>query len=401
MRILLLNTLYPPTVVGGAERSVEVLASGLAARGHAVAVVCLTDERDRTEIRDGVTVHRLNHGNVYWPVSGTRPNALKRLEWHGRDAMRFTGQDRLTQLVDHFGPDVVHTNNLVGFGSNVIPVLKQRSLPVVHTLRDFGLICSRSSLFKRLKDCEKRCISCSLLTARKVRAAGAIDLVVGNSTFMLEQHRHFGLFLDTPAKTIYNAVPGILDEPPCPPGYDHRATLRLGFAGAIKPEKGIESLLDATRFMPPDGWQLSIAGTGDEGYVSHLRKKYEDLPIDWLGFVPIGRFLDETDLLVIPSIWPEPMPRTLIEAMAHRLPVIVSDAGGAPEVARMYEGAQLYPRRDPHALAALLARAVIDRPPRSRPTAEVLRNFSVEQLVDRYSEAYRETIALHLSKANS
>lgn len=55
----IVTPLYPPAV-GGVERHVERLASGLVARGQAVEVVT-TDPRSRapvTETRDGLTIHR-------------------------------------------------------------------------------------------------------------------------------------------------------------------------------------------------------------------------------------------------------------------------------------------------------------------------------------------------------
>ena len=41
MRILIINTLYPPLTVGGAERSVCLLAEALARSGDCVSVVTL------------------------------------------------------------------------------------------------------------------------------------------------------------------------------------------------------------------------------------------------------------------------------------------------------------------------------------------------------------------------
>ena len=396
MKILLLNTLYPPTSVGGAERSLEVLARGLAARGHETAVICLSEGEDSTENRDGVEVHRLAHGNVYWPFDGARHSPLARLQWHARDAGEFAGHGKIATLLEKLRPDVVHTNNLVGFGSNTIPLIKKRGLPIVHTLRDFGLICSRSTVFKDLQDCETRCSSCRLLTGRKAAAARGVDLVVGNSAFMVDRHRDFGLFQSTQSKVIYNAVPGILENRGAASATD--GPLHLGYAGALKPEKGVEIMLDALRRLGPDGWKLTVAGTGDQYYVAGLKESYADLPVEWLGFVPIRPFLESIDLMIIPSIWPEPMPRTLIEAMAHRLPVLVSDAGGSPEVAAMYDGARIYPSRDVDTLAELLADAVASAPPTPSVDSSVLETFSVERLTQNYIAAYEEAIALNRRK---
>ena len=47
----------------------------------------------------------------------------------------------------------------------------------------------------------------------------------------------------------------------------------------------------------------------------------------------------ETDVLILPSIWPENQPVTITEAMASRTPVIASAIGGIPElVTNEYNG---------------------------------------------------------------
>ncbi|MXO50658.1 glycosyltransferase [Erythrobacter gaetbuli] len=399
MKIVLLNSLYPPSTVGGAERSVEVLAKGLTEAGCNITVICLTDGDDISEVKDDVKIHRLAHGNIYWPYDGIRRGSGSRLRWHVHDGMKFVNQSTIADIFQRISPDVVHTNNLTGFGSQVIPLAKSQGLPVVHTLRDFGIMCSRSSVFKDLRDCPSRCLSCRILTSRKVASASEVDLVVGNSSYMVERHRELGVFRDVPSRVIYNAVPGILDNRPVASPAPGDPAYHLGFAGAIKPEKGIEVLLRALRSLGRSDWKLSIAGNGDQEYIRGLKSTYSDLPIEWLGFVPVDPFLDSIDMMVIPSIWPEPMPRTLIEAMAHRLPAVVSDAGGSPEVAAMYPGAQVYPRQDADALAEILSAAISQRPPRQNVDTGILETFSVNRLVENYLSAYREAIALWRGKA--
>ena len=46
----------------------------------------------------------------------------------------------------------------------------------------------------------------------------------------------------------------------------------------------------------------------------------------------IEKIYRETDVLVVPSIWPENQPVTITEAMAARIPVIASNVGGIPEL---------------------------------------------------------------------
>lgn len=396
MKIALVNTLYPPTRVGGAERSVAVLAEGLAEKGYEVEVIALTGDSPTTERIGGVTVHRIAAGNLYWPFGEASHRPLQRLRWHLADSGHADNEAEVVARIERIAPDIVHTNNLTGFGSGLVPACARLGLPVIHTLRDFSLVCARASLFRNQMDCATRCTLCRLLTARRMQAIGGVGMVVGNSSYMIDRHRQEGLFRKTPSRVIFNAVPGLdparvagRSRPPRSGKY------RFGYVGAIKPEKGIETLLAALDTLGPDGWTLTVAGTGASGYANLLKRRYAHLPIDWLGFVPVEDVLDRIDGMVIPSVWPEPMPRTLIEAMAHGLPVIASDAGGTGEVARLYAPARLYPRRDGRALSGLLREAITASQVTAAPSAEALERFTVDTLVSGYIDAYQAVIGNH------
>lgn len=47
MRVLIVNTLYYPYKIGGAEVSVQLLAEELTRKGHQVRVVCLHHEKEK------------------------------------------------------------------------------------------------------------------------------------------------------------------------------------------------------------------------------------------------------------------------------------------------------------------------------------------------------------------
>ncbi|MBK8375549.1 MAG: glycosyltransferase family 4 protein [Sphingomonadales bacterium] len=343
MKILMLNTLYPPSTVGGAERSVAILARALAERGDSVTVICLHAGEGELVDSDGpVTVHRLPLRNIYWPYGETaKPSVLNRLAWHAIDGAYSANVAAITNIARKLQPDVVHSNNLTGFGVGLLPALAQMGLPIVHTLRDFGLLCARTALFRNGQDCVQRCNECRLLTWRKKSEARHVDVLGANSGYMIERHRAEGMFADTPAHVIFNAMPDI--AAPALGDMPTRAAgpLALGFAGRIEPEKGIAQLLEACAGLPADRWTLSIAGRGEPDYVAELQQRFKDLPVNWLGFVPMASLMEQIDALVIPSIWPEPMPRTLLEAMAWGKVVVASDAGGTPEVAKRYNGAHL------------------------------------------------------------
>lgn len=58
MRILILNTLYAPYQVGGAEMSTQLLAEGLSRKEHRVTVACTSPEDElETRVVNGVPVY--------------------------------------------------------------------------------------------------------------------------------------------------------------------------------------------------------------------------------------------------------------------------------------------------------------------------------------------------------
>jgi len=66
MKILIVNTLYAPNQIGGAEKSVQTLAEKFTLLGHAVKVVCLGKENSNYEIAN-VKVKVIKIKNNYWP----------------------------------------------------------------------------------------------------------------------------------------------------------------------------------------------------------------------------------------------------------------------------------------------------------------------------------------------
>jgi glycosyltransferase involved in cell wall biosynthesis len=79
-------------------------------------------------------------------------------------------------------------------------------------------------------------------------------------------------------------------------------------------------------------WELYIGGRTDSDYVRDLRARYESSNIYFLGYVNPADFFGTIDVLLVPSLWPEPFGRIVAEAYAHGVPVIASNRGGLREI---------------------------------------------------------------------
>src|SRR5579864_5038592 len=139
MKILIITSLYPPHVIGGAEKAAAELAEALVRGGHVVAVVSLHPEsHEIVEDRKGVRVYRLPLDNFYWPFGRKqKPKILRRLAWHIREMWNPTAARRIGKILDAEMPDVVDTHNVCGFSLAAWDEVKRRKLRLVHTLHDY------------------------------------------------------------------------------------------------------------------------------------------------------------------------------------------------------------------------------------------------------------------------
>ena len=251
MRILIINTLYPPIAVGGAERSVCLLAEALARSGDQVAVVSLHPESHETvESLNEVRVYRLPMDNRYWPFDGgKKPGKAARLWWHMGEAWNSRAAERVGRILDQERPDVVHSNNLCGFSVAVWREVKRRKISLVHTLRDYYLLCSRSALFRRVR------LHCALsdcnLTANRRPASHLVDAVVSISEYVLNCHTQHRYFSGSPSSVIYNIGGANTTSSPRSHPQDR---LIFGCIGRLEDEKGISVVLQATQlYRGPTG----------------------------------------------------------------------------------------------------------------------------------------------------
>jgi len=118
----------------------------------------------------------------------------------------------------------------------------------------------------------------------------------------------------------------------------------LLFSGRITKEKGIMELIEALAMLEKyDKVKLLVIGssffganTTEDDFYKALREAAEKVSgrVIFTGFQPytaIPGFLAASDAAVIPSVWNDPFPTTVLEAQAMGLPIITTKRGGIPE----------------------------------------------------------------------
>jgi glycosyltransferase involved in cell wall biosynthesis len=394
MKILLISTLYPPHVIGGAEKAASRLAEAFVNRGHQVVVVTLhPGSKEIIDNRNGVRVYRLPLDNFYWPFGRKKkPNLFSRLAWHIRDIWNRKAAVRIGRILDAEAPDVVHTHCIAGFSLSIWREVKRRGLRLVHTTYDYYLLCPRSSLFRSDHNCGTRCWDCKMLTSGSRQLSRMPDSIVSVSQNTLDVHLRNGCFGGERTTVIYNLTDlarigvrkreGANDEPD---------TLIFGFIGKIEPAKGIETVLAAAAQLRLSNWKLRIAGTGIDRYVQRLSHQFPDRRIEWLGFTDAETFYSSIDVVVIPSIWADPLPLVCVESLHAGKAMICASSGGIPEIARLADVVEFFPPGDAATLATKMDCALTS-PQRWRESGirdeSKLAVFEEESTIERYVREY-------------
>lgn len=327
MRIVIVNSLYTPHIVGGAEISTQILAETLVPKAEVHVLTVGGQKRKagvRTETINGVTVHRLPCNNLYWIGEAKKRGVVMKTARRLID-LRNPAQIRTVRgLLSTIRPDLIHTQNLTGFGAGIWTVCAETGVPIVHTLRDYSLLSPFNSPIANPMLSRIYLLSSAGVSKR-------VSAVVGISSHILKRHTDAGLFPHAERRVIPNVVEG--DIAGAPKDFA-RKPLRIGYFGRIEPEKGVGELVEAIRSLPSEVVeQVIICGEGG------LRQKLLETCRDDGRFVFTGKVKPEearklmarVDVTFVPSIWEEPFGRVIIESYQAGTPVYASAVGGIPD----------------------------------------------------------------------
>jgi starch synthase len=106
------------------------------------------------------------------------------------------------------------------------------------------------------------------------------------------------------------------------------------YVGRLSQEKGVDLLINAIRKLE---FQVKVHIVGDGPKIDDLKKLSYELGLSecivFHGWLPYDKVIDVysgSQLFIHPARWPEPLGRTILDAMAIGVPVIAADSGGPP-----------------------------------------------------------------------
>jgi len=329
----------PPALYGGIERIVDMLARGLAARGHEVTLFAHPDS---------ATAGRL----VPWPGRDSRAPL---------DTTRNAAALAAEVLQGRF--DLVHSFSRIAYLTPILPL----AVPKLMTYQ---------------REISPRTVRLGHTLSRGTLEFSAI------SRWMMREVEHMGRWSMVPNGVPLDVFPFRREVPEDAP---------LVFLGRVEEIKGPHLAIEAARRA---GAKLIIAGNVPEAHAAwfeaKVRPHVDGRQVTYVGPVndaEKSELLGSARAFLMPILWEEPFGIVMAEALACGTPVIGLRRGAVPEV--VDDGVTGFVRDDLDGLVEGIGRAPeIDRG-LCRQAAE--QRFSADAVLEGYLQIYRSMVARRAS----
>lgn len=320
------------------------------------------------------------------------------------------------QLLDEIKPDLVHVTHLINHTAALLEVLCAKDIPTIATLTDFFGVCFNNKLENASGDLcagpnpsRSNCLACYgkavsdqpgsdpryRVFGRKNLSAPVSSVIMRARNLDRVKNSSLGNVIEdlrirpdtlrslyaqyaaliTPTAFLQKAyVENGFKNPMhsiwfgtdidrtqiSPPRVDK--VVRFGFIGQIAPHKGTDILIKAFNQLPKGSATLEIFGpeAQDPAYFARL-KSMSQKGVRFRGTFPktdMARVLSEIDVLAIPSRWYENSPLVLLDALATKTPVIVSNVEGLTEFISEGETGLSFERGSVGSLVSVMTRLV-------------------------------------------
>ncbi|MFP7476811.1 glycosyltransferase family 4 protein [Terribacillus saccharophilus] len=408
MRILLVSY-YPLPHVGGLWTVVNNLSNELRRIGHDVDVLAQTES---------LSEYRIIGQEAPFQVADIRPHieselaaAFPNLEagsWiHTTEVLRYSLE--LTALsLDVSKYDVIHAQDVIA--ANAMKRIKPDHIPLVTSVHGYltkEIFLALQGIYPGKSDEELYSsleyqyhehlehIGCHVSEFIHTQA----DITKQN---LIQQHRipearfvQFPYGMDIAA---FNSRPHQLNRIPA-------ATKPvILFVGRLVQLKGVHVLIDALRQLKAINteWECWILGDGFEEAIKRFTDQMEDADllsdIRLLGSVAnVKDYLETADIFVLPSLQ-DTQPHSVMEAQLSGIPVVVSNAGGLPEMVEEGVTGLLSEAGNSSSLASQLARLLADPALRLQLAAQAkewARNqWSLVNMGENTEKLYKKALSL-------
>lgn len=378
MRILFVNEYFYPFDIGGAEWSTYWQAVKLNSIDDKIYVLTPNYGAKKDEIIDGVNVIRFPF--IKTKKLPIKPIFMRSVLWYVWSAIWIIWYSKKLKI------DIIHVHNKHSVPGSIIAKYII-GLPVITSIRDYSSLCNygfciwkkekthnlKEFFFEEIPFFFKNYLNKKKIFNKILHVLSATislwqnyllrffikksDCLVYVSNYIREIYRLNG-FSKIQDEVVYNLLPNKVDQDL--DTVKQIIDLKKGgldkiilFVGKVSIGKGSISFIKTANTVlskiPKATYvfigQNNIKSTEIECLVDNKIMK-RLLFLGKINQQQLAAWYNESDLVVIPSIWPEPFGRVAIEAMQFGKPIIANKSGGLIEVLANYQYGNLINTED-------------------------------------------------------
>jgi len=436
MHILFISEYYPPAIMGGGEINLQTLINSLTNSTtntppnptntqniHISLLTSSSPNLPKIEIHPNLTIYRhLTTGSSPSSLLGN----LSRLLFLKHSILKQTKkiiqqQNHPIDIIHFIGGTIIAAKQLKAHLKKKTPSSKQ-SIPLFATIESYPTLCPKADRwYKQQKPCAVKCtlpkfLSCQCHCTEIGKMKNSWYLKYNPLFFLLTYYyyhqRNQALNycnLIAISKYVQNllqqqghqsiVIPNILDTKPfeiakkIPQNKSNPSPLRLLYLGSLIESKGPHIILQSLKDINPTLYHLNLYGNGIlkpqlQQYITkhhlnatiHPHAPYEQIP----------QLYQNADIILFPSIWPEPFGRIPIEAHAADKIVIASNIGAIPETVNKND--IIIPPNDPQALKNAIMELLDNKSFKQTKEQKVESKYHLKTITTHLQQIYRNSI---------
>jgi len=321
----ILFTTYSGLGVGGAEVSMELLAKGLRKKGHKVIISSSGDYEGGIKFKKFRKIPFYSFHNKYLVKVFSKIVRENKIEI-------IHAQDRLTSIA-------------------AIRTAKKLRIPIVLHFRDYWFACPRSSCltpdFSEYEVCSYGTILKKYPMKRwlwdiykwryiksRWREIDEADLKFANSNVVKRRLELCGIRKNVKVLAILRDFQNITGDRE---GVKNKYGLKkivITFIGSLHYHKGIMNMLTIIPSILTERGNVSFLVVGAGPLYEEIKNRaYKDVILTGrLKSDEVSDIYEASDIVLLPSVWQEPLSGILLEAAAHKKVIISSNTGGSKDI---------------------------------------------------------------------
>ena len=383
MRILIAADLYWPTINGVATFS-RNLALGLAARGHEVIVIAPSQNGKK---------HREHDGAYIIERTASLP-----FPFYQNFRISVSPYREVKKIIEHYDPDVIHIQMILGIGRAVMQVGSKKGIPIVST---------NHAIPQNILDNMRLLVPFarpigSILESYGARFHSNADYVTTPTKTAIDMFGDKVKNMDVPIEAVSNGIDlSRFQAGPVPKSLYHKYNIPtdvpiLLYVGRLDSEKHLSIFVDAAaKVLKNMAAHVVIVGGGNEE--QNLKHQAGDLGI--ADHVTLTGKVSDEDLLLLyrlGTVFCMPSPAELqsiatLEAMATGLPVVAVDAGALHELCQDGKNGYLCTCDDDSMMAKSIIKILKNaklRESMAQRSLEIARTHDIAYTLDRFEAIY-------------